>query len=894
MKKVILSSFLILFLGSGWTLTGGNININKGDAAYKIKNYGDALLFYKKALIKEPENHLLIQKIADSYRLCNQYDSSLHYYNRYVKTVGWDGSSDNVRLNNIDMLLRTGNWKEAEKLVSKFTKSLPDLEKLKNSCNLADSLIKEPTESPEKNMIEFNTTGSEYGVSRYLRNMVFASNRNKENRPNPELGFVNGFTDLYMSKYNDNFQMYDEPKVLKGKINSDFNNATFTYSAQSDWAYITQCTVKPVACYIYKSRLSGDEWIDAEQVNPGPVKMGQQNIYYQHPYLTPDGKTIYYSSNRPGGQGGFDIWKSKVKLPEGTFYDSENLGPIINSKWDEKYPCIIGDSILLFTSTGHKGLGGYDIFRSRIRNGYPGEPVNLGYPVNTNADDFGIIVNENLRGVYFSTNRKNAEEGDDIYFHTTSVLDPLIIKVYEWGTQNPLKGVVITIRKDDNEIKDDIRKETDNKGIAKFTTYQHLECEADSHLVVADHIGYISETRKIPCYTKNEVLIYLKPEPPDSILVKGRVFDILTKLPVIGAKVEFLYLDKVFGTTFSDDQGYFSHKVPRGKTITIRVSKQDYYTDAKTYQTPSSAIVPDEMSKKTGYDTDFGLQPIIPIIRVFFDFDIDTLRLQSRKSLDTLVNLFRLNPDKKITIESHADQMGSIEYNKHLSYRRGNSVYKYLVAHGVNKNLLDTLNFGETKPVVTNPVTPDDYQRNRRTEFKAEYLKPVSSVTSENQSGNQITEINNSSSEKEGKPLVQPGEAKATVERSNLGMDIANTNNPDDTIRVFKNSVDVNVGVNGNLTQAPTRVFNNQENVTQSFTTGYRVQIAALKNPVNTRTHFPNIADLIERYGIYNNSAGGINRYQIGSFTSRAEATAVKSVLESRGYRNCFIVLTNN
>jgi outer membrane protein OmpA-like peptidoglycan-associated protein len=881
MKSRIL--FIVFVFSFGWAVSSSaeNANINKGNERFKMGDFGGAIPHYKKELIRHPDNYLVIQKLADCYRLCDQYDSALYYYRDYIKNVRFNKAPETVKSQYVDMLLRTRNFEEAKKLLNnnppfnlKNEGGLSS-ERLKKNILYADSLSRLPEESPVKNMVEFNTNGSEYGVGKYLENVVFASNRTKENKIDPTLGFVYNFSDLYMSRYNFDLGMFEEPELMKGKINSIYNDGTFTFSPQSNWAYITQCKVKPELCAIYKSKLSGSTWTDVEQVKAGPV-----NADYGHPAVTSDGEKVYFSSNRPGGIGKKDIWEAKVKLPEGTFYDIKNMGPAINTDMDELFPYIIGDTILLFTSTGHTGMGGYDIFMTNIKDGIPGKPVNLGSPLNSPADDFSCIVNDNLRGIYFSSNRNNTVESDDINFHTTSVLPPLRVKVLDITNNNPLEGAVVTVLKDDIEIKDDVKLPTDKTGYAVFKTIQHLKCDADSHKLVADHINYISQTKKIPCFTRDEVVFYLKPSLPDSVLLKVKVIDLVTKGPVEGAEVKYSTSRGLFAIKTTLKDGTASQMVPRNQRIKIEVSKKGYFTSGKEYP-----------SLLSDTSDEFGLQPLIPIIRVFFDFDKYTLRPQSTKSLDSLVTLFKFNPDKRITIESHADQMGSLDYNKHLSFNRGNAVYKYLVSHGVNKYLLDTLNYGETRPVISDPKTPDDYQLNRRTEFKAEYLKPVSSVKTDNYRNVATGEArNNNVNPVNVKPEGQISQKTDSAYQMSLGMSISTDSKSSDSIQIDSNVADVKVNKNGSISKDVTNAANpDKANAIMPGTTVYKIQIAALSKPVDPVVQFGNNGS-VKEYGINERKEGGMYKYQVGNFISYTEAESVRNLLRNQGFPKCFIV----
>jgi outer membrane protein OmpA-like peptidoglycan-associated protein len=901
MKNLTLLTCLTSLLLWGFVASGQNQMIQKGDQAYKIKNYYVAISYYEKARVKSPYDKELIKKLADCYRFTNQYAKALEFYDDIVDfsdptDASMKGNStrkgDDYFL--IDMLIRTGDTKQARQILGKLnTAGNPELSRLLKCCNFADSIHKE--NYPEiilENIVTLNSKGSDFGVAKLNDKLVFASNRIDEKQ-----SFIEGinnkeFSDLYLAKPNVGSYFYDQPELMKGPINSAFNNGTFTHAPGKNWALITQCKKNPDLCSIYKITQEGDKWTNLEN-----VKIDLPEFNYGHPSLTSDGKTVYFASDRPlTGKKGENIWKATYDTYTNSFHKMVPVPGNVNTDGDEVFPFILNDSILLYASTGLVGMGGLDIYKSVIKDGVFGDPVNLGFPVNSTADDFSIIVNNNLRGGYFCSNRENETQSDDIYYSTVSLLPSIIVKVTDANTHRPVGNALLSNIPDD-ELKELFSKPTDGDGVVKLKI-AHNPCDLGKHKFTVQKEKYLTQPFDVPCNAKDTVFVSMNPivpimaaVPEKPLTLSGKVFDVLSGLPVEGAKVVMSNKDGPLDETKTDKDGKFAfYNVPKNDLITLTVSKLNYYTDAKQIATPTPKGAFD-VSNKTGYDTNFGLRAFEPPIvkDIFYDFDKADLRLSSILALDTIVRLFRLNPELKIIMESHCDERGSVSYNNELSKRRGAAVFNYLVNHGVNSNLLDSRAFGKSRPVVTNAKTDEDHQKNRRTEFKASYLHPEDyGLPKKEYTATDALSVN-----KNKENIKNPNKKSPDVRivsQTGMGIEVNNPTNPENVVLSEKDTIHVMVDDKGNIKEAASKFAGKSlENTNLVF----RIQIAATKQPINVKTRFAGIADLIRQYGITENEVAGYYKYQVGNFTTYEDAEKAVELLVSKGYKDCFVLLLN-
>lgn len=282
--------------------------------------------------------------------------------------------------------------------------------KMIEKCQFALNQIANPVPFVPKNIGDgVNSDLDEYWPSLSVdeRTLVYTVRLPK----NPDKGIkgTKWQEDLYISYRNEDGQ-WGRGEPVKSPLNTEFNEGAQAVSSDGKTIYFTICRG---VCNLYQSVLEPDGFWSLPQKLPPTIN--SERYSEKQPSISPDGKTLYFVSNRPGGLGKFDIWKSELK-PDGTWGNPVNLGDVINTDESEQSPFIHFDNkTLYFSSSGHMGMGGHDIFVSRLdSNGTWTKPVNLGYPINTHRDEDGLIVNARGNIAYYSTDIK-PENGRDIF-----------------------------------------------------------------------------------------------------------------------------------------------------------------------------------------------------------------------------------------------------------------------------------------------------------------------------------------------------------------------------------------------------------------------------------------------------------------------------------------------
>jgi len=906
--KYITFLFLVLSLNFAFGQKG---QLAKADAEFQLKNYARAVMLYQKVLDSGKENieaGPIIKKIGECYKEMNQYKAATGFYENYINQ---HGANQEIKFNYAELLLKQGDIIKAKSVFEELLENSPgdeEIQRMVACCNFALSETEKANKPPIKNQELINSEQSEFGLGFFGDKLIFASQRLSDNYSTIHGRTNQGFSDLFSATFDPVNNMYNNPERLPGKINTTFNEGTFTYNSDLNTAYFTQCKKNPDLCRILKAKYEKDKWVDIETVS-----FGQDEYNFAHPSLSPDGKTMYFSSDLPGGLGGHDIWKVSVS-ETGILGTPEHMGNLVNTPRDEMFPLIIGDSILMFASEGHIGMGGLDIFYSKIVDGIYDRAVNVGAPINSTGDDFSILVNQDLNGGYFCSNRNNTQQSDDIFafFHNIFLKD-IHGKVVDSLTFNPIADVKITYLTD-GEPEQIVYTDSLGKFSVPFTA--HTECE-HNHSLDFEKDGYLPKTVGVPCHTDKEMIVFLDDGSGRFHTLVGNILNKNTGLPVEGAKVTIKSLKGLNDSTFTDPSGRFSFDgVPADDYIILRASKENFLNDSKALRTPDGSDEV-EMSRKTGYDTDFDLVPIeyeveFDIENIYYEFDKARLLPESKISLNKLVNLLSENPGVKIQINSHTDERGTNAYNLDLSNRRGASVVNYLVAAGIPKTTLISRGFGETRLEIENATTEEEHQQNRRTTFEIigtvtapssvvekTYKFPNESTTKtdrDEQLFDRIREANKEGNNVSGESMlefkikagmedkpdkqveVESGEL-LKIEKGEIKPATENTQPPTGTSEPESKPVEKELAP-----PPPPPV----EKVIESPV--YRIQIVATSTTIDVKSRYPEITDLVDKHGITIEKTRGLNKYQLGNFEERSQAEELKNMLDQRGFNDCFIV----
>lgn len=357
-------------------------------------------------------NEFMENKAYEYFTKClkepDKYPSRLYYYM---------GKTQHLRHEFEDAIVNYEKFIANLKTPKKFTNLINDVNVEIEQCKFALESMKNPIDLKIKNIgFEINSEYPEYGpvLSADEKMLIFTSNR-----PNTTGGKIDPtdgkyYEDIYIS-YKDNFGKWSNPLPLGKNINTDGHDASISITPDGQELLIYRYSdTGENSGDLYISELEGDTWKFAQKLSDNINSKGWE----PSASLTEDGRIMYFASSRPGGYGGTDIYMVK-KLPNGEWALPMNLGPTINTAKDEDSPFMHPDGLnLYFSSNGHKGFGGHDIFVSSLNESTNkwGTPKNIGYPLNTAHDDLHFSWSVDGRRVYFASKREDTKGDKDIYY----------------------------------------------------------------------------------------------------------------------------------------------------------------------------------------------------------------------------------------------------------------------------------------------------------------------------------------------------------------------------------------------------------------------------------------------------------------------------------------------
>lgn len=389
----------------------------KADKAFSTGKYFSAIDEYKyayaKAKNKEKKNDIMFM-VAESYRMLQDNRQAEIWYRKVIKK-NYENPLATLYL--ADAMRAQGKYEEAMGEYQNYMKLAPSDSRGQQgveSCALAIEWMGQPTRYKVENMHYFNSKYSDYGVT-YAKDdytmVIFTSSR--EGCLGGKISGVTGeyYSDLFRSRV-DRKGKWSEPAILEENINTTFEEGMPCTNKKCNTLYFTSFREdknKNMVCKIFCSTKENAEWGLAEE-----VKLAPDTIAVGHPALSSDELTLLFVADMEGGFGGKDIWKSTRASKSSEWGKPVNMGSEINTPGDEMFPYIHSDGTLYFSSNGHPGMGGLDIFSARETNsGWKIE--NMKYPINTSSDDFGICFEDDMECGYFSSNRPGGKGGDDIY-----------------------------------------------------------------------------------------------------------------------------------------------------------------------------------------------------------------------------------------------------------------------------------------------------------------------------------------------------------------------------------------------------------------------------------------------------------------------------------------------
>ena len=519
MRKII-SIFIITLLSSA-ILTAQSNETKRADKHFNKYEFVEAATDYLKLVTDGKADTYVYSQLAESYfNVFNTVEAEKWY------AIALETSSEPEMVYNYSQMLKAnGKYEESNTQLDLFASMRPADHRataFRENPNYLPKILEKGKRFNVQNLA-INSEVSDFGGTLKNGKLYITSARNSNRKTygwNEE-----PFLDIYTAYVNDDGE-FQTPSIIEQNINTKYHEGTVSFSPDGNTMYFSResfyekvyerdsiTKYKISVLNLYKSINQEGQWSEAEALS-----LNGDSYSVKNPSVSADGKTLYFASDKTGGYGNFDIYSAPID-ENGSVGDATNLGQKLNTEGQEMFPFISANNTLYFSSNGHLGLGGLDVFFAKIVDGKVGPIRNVGIPVNGNADDFAFSINEETEEGFVSSNREGGVGSDDIYSikKIQPICDVLVsVTVKDHKTGLILVGAAVSIQDADGNIFG--TKTSNTEGVVEYI----IECNIDTKLV-GSKIDYESGFTLVAGTSEEEVSADLLLTPIDEIILANKV-----------------------------------------------------------------------------------------------------------------------------------------------------------------------------------------------------------------------------------------------------------------------------------------------------------------------------------------------------------------------------------
>lgn len=496
---------LAVALFSTASIFAQKVQVAKADKKYDKFAYIDAIEIYERVANKGYESADVFQKLGNAYYFNAELDKAAQWYG---KLMDLDQPVDPEYYFRYSQTLKSiGEYTKANEMLAKFNESKGDdsrAQKYEATKNYLEIIEENSGRYTVENAGAINSKYSDYGSSFLGDQLVFTSARDTGGIFSRKHKWTNqSFTNLYQSKVSGDGNL-EKPERFSKSINSKFHESTPVYTRDGQTMYFTRNNYtdgkegknseKIILLKLYKASLVDGKWTNEVEL---PFNSNEYSV--AHPALSPDDKTLYFASDMPGTLGASDLYK--VSIDGESYGEPENLGPVFNTEARETYPFMSDENELYFASDGQLGLGGLDIFVSKMEeDGTFKEIHNVGAPVNGKSDDFALLIDTQTKYGFFTSNRDGGQGSDDIYKFKENVPleynceQTLAIAVIDQETREVIPNAQVTLLDENMQAIEQVF--ADENGKYTFDKSK-VECDKDYTVRVTGINGYSSNEKPV-------------------------------------------------------------------------------------------------------------------------------------------------------------------------------------------------------------------------------------------------------------------------------------------------------------------------------------------------------------------------------------------------------------
>jgi len=679
---LLAASFLVV---SHFAFGQNSIELNKGDKHYDQFEFPEALYFYEIANEQFPNSPSITRRIADTYRRMGDLSLTTEWYRR---TLEADSSNAEDMIHYAEALKSIREYEAAIEWYEKYAEWKPSDKRaqshIKNKYYFED--LQMDSLKYEMKKLKINNADPVIGLCLFENEKIIVSAVNlesyyKSSGMMEELPYL----DLYVCDLSEDKELTN-PIRLPKEVNSKFHDGPGYYQFKDRTLYITRNNIKggkpvrdkngSVNLKIYSSKYDGTNWTNAHELH-----FNSDSYSNGHPCVSKEGNAMYFVSNRPDGFGGTDLYMCS-KLG-GDWSEPSNLGATVNTEGDEMFPFLADDGRLFYASNGHAGLGGLDIFVSTKKSGVWSKPNNMGFPINSNQDDFGIVYDSESENGYFCSNR-DGQNNDDLFAFHLIQLEKMIVA----GTiRSALPQISLAHER--------IKIQSLNTGLV---TEKILDAnEAFSYEAVAGEKIQIQLVNSEYFDSNNSIFVFEAPNPLDDPYVNlGEAEVQFIKLPPMGSGVlaDLIRNNETNGTKGALSEMLAKQGLSKSAGTGTEGSKHDDDGELENKETPKKNPQPSLSDLGTSSDKNDEAN-FVNEASILFDFDKSSIRDAAKGSLNEIAVKLKNDPSATLKIDAYCDSRGRKSYNNDLSQERADSVKKYLVKQGASSKQIIIKWYGE-------------------------------------------------------------------------------------------------------------------------------------------------------------------------------------------------------
>ena len=498
--------FLMAFLAVALMLhsCAADNAMRKGEKFLAIGEYHDAAEQFKKAYTKTPTKERQLRgqralKMAHCYRHISSTQKAISAYRNALR---YNVATLDDRLDYARLLLKNGEYKRALAEFELLNDSMPNNVLVRNgllSAKMAPKWKEQGSDYTVKKMTEFNSRRADYCpvlAGDQWDRLYFSSTRN--DALGDELSGITGAKpgDIFFSDKDDKGK-WSKPQTIESGLNTEYDEGACCLSPDGSTMYLTQCLSD--ASYPRFAQIVTAQRSDASWGKTTPLLITNDTLSsYAHPAVSPDGEWLYFVSDMPGGKGGLDIWRMRLTAngPVGV----ENLGEPINTPGDEMFPTFRPNGDFYFSSDGHPGFGGLDIFIATVGEDGKYHLSHPGYPLNSQGDDFGMTFQGQLNQGFFSSNRGDGRGWDHIYsFYNPEIVQTIRGWIYEQDGYELTAGEARIVGTDGTNLR---------LGVRGDGSFEYVVKPGVDYIILAMCDGFLNHKEEIHVDSVKESKVY--------------------------------------------------------------------------------------------------------------------------------------------------------------------------------------------------------------------------------------------------------------------------------------------------------------------------------------------------------------------------------------------------